>query len=129
MATPAAEASSMLTGLKSLIADLSGVEVNDTDTSASFFELGFDSLFLTQLTQAIQSKYRVKITFRQVMENYSTVDALVAHLDATVAPELRPAAPVPVQATVQASAAAARYPAAKRWSTPECWPHSSSRAR
>jgi len=98
MAAPAVESSSTLNGLKSLIADLSGVEVNDTDTGASFFELGFDSLFLTQLTQAIQSKYRIKLTFRQIMENYSTVDALVVHLDATVAPDLRPAAAIPVAA-------------------------------
>ena len=84
-----AEGSSLLTGLKSLIADLSGVEISDSDTAASFLELGFDSLFLTQLTQSIQAKYRVKLTFRQIMESYPTVDALAAHLDATVAPELR----------------------------------------
>ncbi len=98
MAIPDVQNSSTLNGIKSLIADLSGVEVNDADTGASFFELGFDSLFLTQLTQAIQSKYRVKLTFRQIMESYSSIDALVAHLDATVAPELRPAAVVPAPA-------------------------------
>jgi amino acid adenylation domain-containing protein len=95
MATSNAQGSSLLTGLKSLIADLSGVELTDADAGASFLDLGFDSLFLTQLTQAIQSKFRVKLTFRQIMESYSTIDALAAHLDATVAPELRPTASAP----------------------------------
>jgi amino acid adenylation domain-containing protein len=108
MATPAAENFTMLNGLKALIADLSGVELNDTDADASFLELGFDSLFLTQLTQAIQSKYRVKLTFRQIMESYSTVDSLVAHLDSTVPAELRPAA-APVAAPAPAVVAAPQF--------------------
>jgi amino acid adenylation domain-containing protein len=113
MATPAAENPTMLNGLKSLIADLSGVELSDADTRASFLELGFDSLFLTQLTQAIQAKYRVKLTFRQIMETYSTVDALVAHLDVTVAPELRPAAAPATPAVTSAPA----IPAATAYTT------------
>ena len=36
MATPAAENPTMLNGLKSLIADLSGVELTDADSSSSF---------------------------------------------------------------------------------------------
>ena len=113
MATPAPAAPSdtMLTELKALITDLSGTELSDAEPDASFLELGFDSLFLTQLTQGIQSKFRVKLTFRQIMESYPTLGSLSAHLDSTVAPELRTApvvAPIPVQAVqtfpVQAAA-------------------------
>ncbi|GGG93372.1 hypothetical protein GCM10011586_05150 [Silvibacterium dinghuense] len=100
----ASSASPMLDALTALISDLSGVELAGADTSASFFELGFDSLFLTQLTQSIQQKYKVKLTFRQLMEDYSTIDALVAHLEASVAPELRPAAPVATPAATSAAA-------------------------
>ncbi len=101
MATPAPPApnDTMLSELKALITDLSGIDLADAEADASFLELGFDSLFLTQLTQGIQSKFRVKLTFRQIMESYPTLGTLAAHLDATVAPALRSAAlvaPTPV---------------------------------
>ena len=115
MATPASAApnNTMLTELKSLITDLSGTELSDAEPDASFLELGFDSLFLTQLTQGIQSKFRVKLTFRQIMESYPTLGSLAAHLDTTVAPELRAApaaAPIPVQATPVQTGPAAPIP-------------------
>ena len=111
MATPASAApnDTMLTELKALITDLSGTELSDAEPDASFLELGFDSLFLTQLTQGIQSKFRVKLTFRQIMESYPTLGSLAGHLDSTVAPELRAApvaAPVPVQAPASSVQAA-----------------------
>jgi len=107
MATPAsaAQSDSMLTELKALIVDLSGTDLGDAEADASFLELGFDSLFLTQLTQGIQSKFRVKLTFRQIMESYPTLGALATHLDANVAPELR-SAPTPAATPVQALPAA-----------------------
>jgi amino acid adenylation domain-containing protein len=100
----------MLADLKALIADLSGTDLADAEADASFLELGFDSLFLTQLTQGIQSKFRVKLTFRQIMESYPTLAALAAHLDTTVAPELRStpvAPPVPAQAAAPVQTAPA----------------------
>ncbi len=72
---------SRLQELKAFVIDLSGADLADADGDASFLELGFDSLFLTQLTQAIQAKYRVKLTFRQIMEDYPTLGALACHLD------------------------------------------------
>ena len=112
MATPASAApnDTMLTELKALITDLSGTELSDAEPDALFLELGFDSLFLTQLTQGIQSKFRVKLTFRQIMESYPTLGSLSAHLDSSVAPELRAAptaAPVAVQAAPVQTAPAA----------------------
>ena len=38
----------------------------DSAAPTSFIEMGFDSLFLTQVTQALQKKFAVKITFRQL---------------------------------------------------------------
>jgi amino acid adenylation domain-containing protein len=86
----ASDDAAMLNDLKALIADLSGTDLTDAEADASFLELGFDSLFLTQLTQGIQSKYKVKLTFRQIMEEYPTLDTLAAHLKETVAPNLQP---------------------------------------
>ena len=75
-AAATAPADSMLLELKDLITDLSGTDLADAESDASFLELGFDSLFLTQLTQSIQSKFRVKLTFRQIMESYPSLDSL-----------------------------------------------------
>ncbi len=115
MATPVtvADDSAMLNDLKALIVDLSGTDLADAEADASFLELGFDSLFLTQLTQGIQSKYKVKLTFRQIMESYPTLDALAKHLETTVAPALQPAkAAAPPSAAPAAMAPAAMAPAA-----------------
>ncbi len=87
----ASESGARLEELKAFVAELSGADLSEADGDASFLELGFDSLFLTQLTQAIQSKYRVKLTFRQIMENYPTLGALASHLEA-VAPHTPSAA-------------------------------------
>ena len=51
--------------------DLSGVDLSTTDGATTFLELGFDSLFLTQVTQALQEKFGVKITFRQLLNDVS----------------------------------------------------------
>jgi len=99
----------MLNDLKALITDLSGTDLADAEPDASFLELGFDSLFLTQLTQGIQSKYKVKLTFRQIMEEYPTLDSLAVHLKETVTPNLQP---VSAAAPVAQSQTAAAVPAA-----------------
>ncbi len=67
--------------LVEIFQDLSGVDLEQADSNATFLELGFDSLFLTQVTQAIQSKFAVKVTFRQLLDQQSTADALAAFLD------------------------------------------------
>jgi amino acid adenylation domain-containing protein len=84
--------------LRALVLDLSGIVVDDD--SASFTELGFDSLFLTQASQAIQSQFRVKITFRQMLGDLSSVATLAKHLDQEM----------PASATLAAPAAPAAAP-------------------
>jgi amino acid adenylation domain-containing protein len=113
MTTLVANRSTMLNELQLLITDLSGIELANADPESSFLELGFDSLFLTQLTQAIQGKYRLKLTFRQIMESYPTLSSLTAHLEANVAPELRaPAAGETVSSTPTPTATAVPAPVA-----------------
>jgi amino acid adenylation domain-containing protein len=75
--------------LKLLITDLSGIDLAGADPEASFLELGFDSLFLTQLTQAIQGSYRLKLTFRQIMENYPTLGALADYVETNTPTDAR----------------------------------------
>jgi amino acid adenylation domain-containing protein len=74
--------------LVDIFEELSGLDIAGEDPSASFLEIGFDSLFLTQVTQSLQSKFGLKITFRQLMDDLSTLDHLSAYVDAHVAPGL-----------------------------------------
>lgn len=71
-ATPAAE-----TAIAKILNDASGLELQELDRRASFLELGFDSLFLIQFTQKIKNQLKVKLTFRQLIEEIPTIDALV----------------------------------------------------
>ncbi|HVT26575.1 MAG TPA: aminotransferase class III-fold pyridoxal phosphate-dependent enzyme, partial [Lacipirellulaceae bacterium] len=82
--------------------DLSGMDFATVDRSTTFLELGFDSLFLTQVTQALQSKFGVKITLRQLLGEQSTLQALAQYLGDNAAPGLfdepSPAVGAPVPA-------------------------------
>lgn len=71
-ATPAAE-----TAIAKILNDASGLELQEIDRRASFLELGFDSLFLIQFTQKIKNQLKVKLTFRQLIEEIPTIDALI----------------------------------------------------
>ncbi|HMP76777.1 MAG TPA: amino acid adenylation domain-containing protein [Kiritimatiellia bacterium] len=85
-----------------ILRDLSGMDRASIDPRRSFLELGFDSLFLTQASQAIQKKFLVKITLRQMLDTLSSPGAIAAHVAAN-----RPAAQAPV-----ATAAKPEVPAA-----------------
>jgi glutamate-1-semialdehyde aminotransferase/acyl carrier protein len=88
--------------LRALAADLSGYEPNDLDTNSSFLDLGFDSLFLTQLAAAFQREYGLKITFRQLFDELPTLRALAEYIDGKLPPDVLPAreAVAPVTANV-----------------------------
>ncbi len=63
--------------LAKILNDASGFDLRELDRRASFLELGFDSLFLIQFTQKIKNQLKVKVTFRQLIEEIPTIDALV----------------------------------------------------
>ncbi|TAE74610.1 MAG: amino acid adenylation domain-containing protein [Verrucomicrobia bacterium] len=75
--------------LRALVLELSGTIVEDDD--ASFAELGFDSLFFTQVVSAIHSRFGVQVPFRRLLGDLSSLTTLARHLDASVAiPEAEP---------------------------------------
>src|SRR5690606_34664092 len=76
--------------LKSILEESSGMELCN-DTNATFMELGLDSLFLTQAALTISKKYGVKITFRQLNEDFSSLNALASHLDSNLPADAMPA--------------------------------------
>ena len=88
-----------------VLKNLSGQEQDVADFQTTFLELGFDSLLLTQVAQAFRKEFGVKVTFRQLLEDYATMDSLAGYLDEQLPPEvLAPALPKS-PATVPAAAA------------------------
>lgn len=71
----------MLARLKSVLEDLSGEVLGALGEDATFLELGFDSLFLTQVAQKLQSLFHVKLTFRQLLGEYGRLGDLAALLE------------------------------------------------
>lgn len=68
------------TALVEMFSDLSGVDLSATDSATTFLEVGFDSLFLTQAAQALQERFGVKITFRQLLNDVASLDALTDYV-------------------------------------------------
>ncbi|HLN56050.1 MAG TPA: beta-ketoacyl synthase N-terminal-like domain-containing protein [Bacteroidales bacterium] len=67
--------------LRSLLAEMSGYAAEDISEDVSFEKLGFDSLFLTQFAKGIDRKFNVKIEFRQLVSDYSTLRILARFID------------------------------------------------
>lgn len=73
--------------LVEMFADLSGADLSATDSSSSFLELGFDSLFLTQAAQALQESLGVKITFRQLLNDVGCLRDLTEYVASNLPPD------------------------------------------
>jgi glutamate-1-semialdehyde aminotransferase/aryl carrier-like protein len=89
----------VLTRLRTVASELSGCDPAELDDGSTFLELGFDSLFLTQLATEFQREYGLRITFRQLFDELPTLRALAEHIDAQLPPEM------PVHAPVESAAA------------------------
>ncbi|GJE49918.1 Glutamate-1-semialdehyde 2,1-aminomutase [Methylobacterium tardum] len=90
-----------------IFTDLSGEDIAQAPKK-SFLELGFDSLFLTQAASKIQARFGLKVAFRQLLGDLSTLDALTQHVLAALPPtafrDAAPAVPQPSPAQVPAPA-------------------------
>ena len=67
--------------LKDILEDLSGIKKANLDESKTFLELGFDSLFMTQVSLAFQKKFELKITLRQLLETTPTIFSISEFID------------------------------------------------
>ncbi|MBI3417727.1 MAG: amino acid adenylation domain-containing protein, partial [Verrucomicrobia bacterium] len=112
-AAPAANVSRkehLITLLRGHLHELSGMNLAEVAPATNFLELGFDSLFLTQASLSLQNKFGVRITFRQMLEELSSLEALADYLDQALAPDqFSPvmAQPVATPAAVTAISSAA----------------------
>ena len=86
--------------LEKVIEEVSGVNIAQHDSNASFIELGLDSLVLTQLALLLKKEFNTNITFRQLSESLSDIESLMTHLDSELPQEAFPSetatAPDPV---------------------------------
>jgi amino acid adenylation domain-containing protein len=103
---------SMRTTIAAMLEDLSGEAPAATDSDTTFLEMGYDSLFLTQVAQKIQSQLKVKITFRQLLGDYSSIPALAAFLADQTPRSAAPAAPATAAPSPAVLAGAAQSTAA-----------------
>ncbi len=90
----------LIAELRALMEDASGMDLKKAPASVSFLELGLDSLFLTQSALSISKRYGVKVTFRQLNDDLSTLDSLADYLDKHL----------PAEETVTQAAAASSLP-------------------
>ncbi|AKD58729.1 peptide synthetase [Spirosoma radiotolerans] len=67
--------------VKEILEEASGIEMKNVTTDMHFLEIGLDSLLLTQLALVLKKQFNVPITFRQLNEEYATLDSLVNYLD------------------------------------------------
>ncbi|WP_167285021.1 polyketide synthase [Marilutibacter alkalisoli] len=87
VAAPANRKPRLLAQLRELIEDVAGFDMDDADPQANFIELGLDSLVLTQVALQVQKSFGTRVTFRQLMGDAPTLEALAALLDAQLPPE------------------------------------------
>ena len=78
---------------RSLLQKLSGYDFSAVDPSSNLLELGLDSLLLTQASLLFQRKFGIPLTFRQLMEEINSIDAIALYLDAKLPVEAFVAAP------------------------------------
>lgn len=76
--------------LRTQLHQASGIDLSTAPATASFFDLGFDSLFLTQASIFLKKLFGVRITFRQMAEELGSLQTLAAYLDEHLPPEEAP---------------------------------------
>ena len=75
------------TALLTLLSDMSGETLGPDERTATFLELGFDSLFVGQFAQRIEKDFKVKISFRELLSDIPSVADLAVYLDRQMPPE------------------------------------------
>ena len=74
--------------IQRLFHEQSGMPLELMDIQATFLELGFDSLFMTQAVAVVNKRMGAKVQFRQLFEEATTIAELAELLDRQIAPTL-----------------------------------------
>jgi acyl transferase domain-containing protein len=92
-----------------ILADLSGLDAADLDPSATFTNLGFDSLFLTQANSQFRRVFGIRFTLGQLLGETPSIDALATRIDVELPPDPE-ITPAPAAETALATAPIAYEP-------------------
>lgn len=71
----------LLQRIKKVLSNASGFELQDANANSTFFELGLDSLLLTQLAITLKREFSVPITFKQLNNELNTLAKLETYLN------------------------------------------------
>ena len=93
--------------LKDTLQAVSGLETAAIGADVTFLEMGLDSLSLTQVALALKKQFKVKIAFRNLLEDYPNLPTLAEFLDQALPADALPAAPSQQAAVLAAEPAAA----------------------
>ncbi|MET0284184.1 MAG: aminotransferase class III-fold pyridoxal phosphate-dependent enzyme, partial [Polyangiales bacterium] len=77
----------LLTELRALIEDTSGIDLEPDSEQLDFVELGIDSLAVTQLATRLKKQYGLAIPMRQLIDETSSLSTLAEFLDRTLPAE------------------------------------------
>lgn len=100
---------SLINQIKEILEDTSGIEMQEVSDQANFIEIGLDSLLLTQIALALKKSFNLPITFRQLNEEYSTLDTLAGYLDKLLPTEQVQQAATQSAINVQSSGAPSQF--------------------
>ncbi|MBC7690584.1 MAG: amino acid adenylation domain-containing protein [Methylotenera sp.] len=92
---PLARKQGLIPQLRAVLEESSGMDLGSMDDRTTFTEMGMDSLFLTQAALELGKKFKVKVTFRQLLEDFSNLDALSGYIDSQLPAEAAVSVPVP----------------------------------
>ncbi len=84
----------LITRVKEILENASGIELAGVPSDMTFIEMGLDSLLLTQVALILKKQFAVPITFRQLNEEYGTLDLLASYLVQKLPEETPEPAPV-----------------------------------
>jgi acyl transferase domain-containing protein len=69
------------------LSELSGVSAAEICATATFMEMGFDSLFLSRVSRGLEIAFGLPVSFQQLASGLSTPAAIAAFLDAQLPPD------------------------------------------
>ena len=78
---PASRKEQIISELRTLLTGLSGLDLAGMSDTMTFAEMGFESLFLTQASLAIEKKFSVRVAFRQLLEDANCLSKLAAYIN------------------------------------------------
>jgi amino acid adenylation domain-containing protein len=94
---PVMRKDNLIEKIKEILEDASGIDTANAAANMTFLELGLDSLLLTQLALTFKKEFGLPLTFRQLNEEFATLETLAQYLDENLpAHQFRPAAIAPL---------------------------------